>query len=37
LFIKEIKETIGSDLSSDRMALQRLKEAGEKTKIELSG
>ncbi len=37
LFIKEIKETIGADLGSDRMALQRLKEAGEKTKIELSG
>ncbi|MGB9734826.1 MAG: molecular chaperone DnaK [bacterium] len=37
LFIKEIKETIGVDLSADRMALQRLKEAAEKAKIELSG
>jgi len=37
LFISEIKETIGVDLSSDRMALQRLRETAEKTKIELSG
>ena len=37
MFIKEIKDTIGVDLGSDRMALQRLKEAAEKTKIELSG
>jgi len=32
----EFKKTDGIDLSKDRMALQRLKEAGEKAKIELS-
>ncbi len=37
LFLKEIKDTINIDLVSDRMALQRLKEAAEKAKIELSG
>ncbi|MCL4558146.1 MAG: molecular chaperone DnaK [Deltaproteobacteria bacterium] len=37
LFIKEIQDTLNVDLGSDRMALQRLKEAAEKTKIELSG
>ncbi len=37
LFIKEINESIGVNLSSDRMSLQRLKEASEKAKIELSG
>ncbi len=37
LFIKEIRDSLGVDLGSDRMALQRLKEAAEKAKIELSG
>ena len=32
----EFKKSDGIDLSKDRMALQRLKEAGEKAKIELS-
>jgi len=32
----EFKKTEGIDLSKDRMALQRLKEAAEKAKIELS-
>ncbi|NIZ40371.1 molecular chaperone DnaK [Entomospira entomophila] len=34
--INEFKGTTGIDLSNDRMALQRLKEAAEKAKIELS-
>ena len=34
--IAEFKKDQGIDLSSDRMALQRLKEAAEKAKIELS-
>ena len=34
--IAEFKKEQGIDLSKDRMALQRLKEAAEKTKIELS-
>jgi len=34
--IKEFKSQTGIDLSKDRMALQRLKEASEKAKIELS-
>lgn len=34
--IAEFKRTNGIDLSSDRQALQRLKEAAEKAKIELS-
>jgi molecular chaperone DnaK len=34
--ITEFKKTHGIDLSQDRMALQRLKEAAEKAKIELS-
>ena len=34
--IKQFKSESGIDLSSDRMALQRLKEAAEKAKIELS-
>jgi molecular chaperone DnaK len=34
--VKEFKNAHGVDLSTDRMALQRLKEAGEKAKIELS-
>lgn len=35
--IGEFKKTNGVDLSRDKMALQRLKEAAEKAKIELSG
>ena len=34
--IKEFKNTVGVDLSQDKMALQRLKEAAEKAKKELS-
>ncbi len=34
--ITEFKKDQGIDLSKDKMALQRLKEAGEKAKIELS-
>jgi len=34
--VKEFKNSHGVDLSNDRMALQRLKEAAEKAKIELS-
>ncbi len=34
--IKEFKNESGVDLGADRMALQRLKEAAEKAKIELS-
>ncbi|MEW6059195.1 MAG: molecular chaperone DnaK [Actinomycetota bacterium] len=34
--VKEFKNAHGVDLSNDRMALQRLKEAAEKAKIELS-
>ncbi|MFC1483335.1 molecular chaperone DnaK, partial [Candidatus Margulisiibacteriota bacterium] len=34
--LKEFKKDQGIDLSSDRMALQRLKEAAEKAKCELS-
>ncbi len=34
--VKEFKNREGVDLSGDRMALQRLKEAAEKAKIELS-
>jgi molecular chaperone DnaK len=34
--VTEFKNTEGVDLSLDKMALQRLKEAGEKAKIELS-
>jgi molecular chaperone DnaK len=34
--IEEFKKDQGIDLSSDKMALQRLKEAAEKAKIELS-
>ncbi|MDL2319139.1 molecular chaperone DnaK, partial [Eubacteriales bacterium OttesenSCG-928-A19] len=33
----EFKKTDGVDLRKDRMALQRLKEAAEKAKVELSG
>lgn len=35
--ISEFKATQGVDLSGDKMAMQRLKEAAEKAKIELSG
>ena len=35
--IDKFKSEYGIDLSQDRMALQRLKEAAEKAKIELSG
>ena len=35
--IDEFKKSNGIDLSGDKMAMQRLKEAAEKTKIELSG
>jgi molecular chaperone DnaK len=35
--VAEFKKTNGIDLSKDRVALQRLKEAAEKAKIELSG
>ena len=35
-FISEFKKTEGVDLSNDKMALQRLKEAAEKAKKELS-
>ena len=34
--VDEFRKESGIDLSKDRMALQRLKEAGEKAKIELS-
>lgn len=36
-FISEFKKETGIDLSQDRMAEQRLREAAEKAKIELSG
>ncbi|MBR3848935.1 MAG: Hsp70 family protein, partial [Oscillospiraceae bacterium] len=35
--VAEFKKTEGIDLSSDKAAMQRLKEAAEKAKIELSG
>ncbi len=35
--IEEFKKEQGIDLSTDKMAMQRLKEAAEKAKIELSG
>jgi molecular chaperone DnaK len=35
--VSNFKKDMGIDLSQDRMALQRLKEASEKAKIELSG
>jgi molecular chaperone DnaK len=34
--VAEFKKSAGIDISKDKMALQRLKEAGEKAKIELS-
>ena len=36
-FVEEFKKENGIDLSSDKIAMQRLKEAAEKAKIELSG
>ena len=35
--VSEFKKSQGIDLSTDKMAMQRLKEAAEKAKIELSG
>lgn len=35
--VAEAKKNLGSDLSSDRVAMQRFREAAEKAKIELSG
>lgn len=35
--VQEFKKDSGVDLSGDKMAMQRLKEAAEKAKIELSG
>ncbi len=35
--VKEFKAETGVDLTADKMAMQRLKEAAEKSKIELSG
>ena len=35
--VEEFKKSDGIDLSTDKMAMQRLKEAAEKAKIELSG
>ena len=35
--VSEFKKTEGVDLSSDRVAMQRLREAAEKAKVELSG
>ena len=35
--VDEFKKTSGIDLKTDKMAMQRLKEAAEKAKIELSG
>ena len=37
LLIDEFKKAEGIDLSKDKLAMQRLKEASEKAKIELSG
>ena len=36
LLVSEFRKTEGIDLSADKMAMQRLKEAAEKAKIELS-
>ena len=36
-FVAEFKKENGIDLSGDKMAMERLKEAAEKAKIELSG
>jgi molecular chaperone DnaK len=35
-FVKQFKSDSGIDISKDRMALQRIREAAEKAKIELS-
>jgi molecular chaperone DnaK len=35
--VKDFKNSYGTDLSKDKMALQRLRETAEKAKIELSG
>ncbi len=35
--VSEFRKETGTDLSNDKMAMQRLKEAAEKAKIELSG
>ena len=35
--VREFKTETGVDLTADKMAMQRLKEAAEKSKIELSG
>lgn len=35
--VSEFKKTEGIDLSADKVAMQRLKEAAEKAKIDLSG
>src|SRR6476659_5155073 len=35
--VQDFKNSYGTDLSKDKMALQRLREAAEKAKIELSG
>ncbi len=35
--VAEFKKTQGIDLSKDKMAMQRIKEASEKAKVELSG
>ncbi len=35
--VSEFKKAEGIDLSNDKVAMQRLKEAAEKAKIELSG
>ena len=37
LLVKDFKDKEGIDLSTDRTAMQRLKEAAEKAKIDLSG
>ena len=37
LLVKDFKDKEGIDLSADRTAMQRLKEAAEKAKIDLSG
>ena len=36
LLVEEFKKTNGIDLTSDKLAMQRLKEAAEKAKIDLS-
>ncbi|MCQ2409559.1 MAG: molecular chaperone DnaK [Clostridia bacterium] len=35
--VSEFKKSTGADLSNDKMAMQRIKEAAEKAKIDLSG